>query len=142
MHGPIVITRNGKAVAVLLAPYDDDDLERILPGRSPGGFKRCWTVSDKASRTDKGCPTRISGRLCGSELKNERPRLPQTVSPNVDGDADRRMRATQGAPTAIAAFSWVLDGRFEWIPVRAKSQKTAASPPPRGGNEGPCAIQR
>jgi PHD/YefM family antitoxin component YafN of YafNO toxin-antitoxin module len=25
---PIVITRNGKAVAVLLAPVDDDDLER------------------------------------------------------------------------------------------------------------------
>jgi len=34
-EGPIVITRNGKAVAVLLAPQDDDDLERILVGRSP-----------------------------------------------------------------------------------------------------------
>ena len=35
VEGPIVITRNGKAVAVLLAPYDDDDLERIMLGRSP-----------------------------------------------------------------------------------------------------------
>ncbi len=26
-EGPLVITRNGKAVAVLLVPYDDDDLE-------------------------------------------------------------------------------------------------------------------
>ena len=35
IEGPIVITRNGKAVAVLLVPYDDDDLERLLLGRSP-----------------------------------------------------------------------------------------------------------
>ena len=33
-EGPIVITRNGKAVALLLVPYDDDDLERLLLGRS------------------------------------------------------------------------------------------------------------
>ncbi len=33
--GPIVITRNGKAVAVLLAPTDDDDLEALLLARSP-----------------------------------------------------------------------------------------------------------
>ncbi len=33
-EGPIVITRNGKAVAVLLAPDDDDDLERLMLGRS------------------------------------------------------------------------------------------------------------
>jgi prevent-host-death family protein len=33
--GPIVITRNGKAVAVLLVPSDDDDLERLLLSRSP-----------------------------------------------------------------------------------------------------------
>jgi prevent-host-death family protein len=33
-EGPIVITRNGKAAAVLLVPHDDDDLERLLLGRS------------------------------------------------------------------------------------------------------------
>jgi prevent-host-death family protein len=33
--GPVLITRNGKAAAVLLVPYDDDDLERLLLGRSP-----------------------------------------------------------------------------------------------------------
>jgi hypothetical protein len=33
--GPIVITRDGKAVAVLLVPNDDDDLERLLLERSP-----------------------------------------------------------------------------------------------------------
>jgi prevent-host-death family protein len=35
VEGPLVITRNGKAVAVLLVPHDDDDLERIMLGRSP-----------------------------------------------------------------------------------------------------------
>ena len=35
VEGPIVITRNGKAVAVLLVPFDDDDLERLMLGRSP-----------------------------------------------------------------------------------------------------------
>lgn len=34
-QGPVVITRNGKAVAVLLAPVDDDDLESLLLSRSP-----------------------------------------------------------------------------------------------------------
>lgn len=34
-QGPVVITRNGKAAAVLLVPYDDDDLERLILGRSP-----------------------------------------------------------------------------------------------------------
>mgnify|MGYP000128081811 CR=1 FL=1 len=34
-QGPIVITRNGKAVAVLVAPVDDEDLERLVLTRSP-----------------------------------------------------------------------------------------------------------
>jgi prevent-host-death family protein len=34
-EGPVVITRDGKAAAVLLVPRDDDDLERLLLGRSP-----------------------------------------------------------------------------------------------------------
>ncbi|MBK8047421.1 MAG: type II toxin-antitoxin system Phd/YefM family antitoxin [Anaerolineales bacterium] len=34
-EGPIVITRNDKAVAVLLVPLSDDDLEDLLLARSP-----------------------------------------------------------------------------------------------------------
>jgi prevent-host-death family protein len=34
-EGPVVITRNGKAVALLLAPLDDEDLEGLLLSRSP-----------------------------------------------------------------------------------------------------------
>ena len=33
--GPVIVTRNGKAVAVILAPVDDDDLERLVLSRSP-----------------------------------------------------------------------------------------------------------
>jgi len=33
--GPVIITRNGKPVAVLLAPLDDEDLERLVLSRSP-----------------------------------------------------------------------------------------------------------
>jgi prevent-host-death family protein len=34
-EGPIVVTRNGKAVAVLVAVTDDDELERLLLAHSP-----------------------------------------------------------------------------------------------------------
>ena len=34
-EGPIVITRNGKAFAVLVSPVDDDDVESLVLARSP-----------------------------------------------------------------------------------------------------------
>ena len=34
-EGPVVVTRNGKAVAVLVAVGDDDDVERLLMAHSP-----------------------------------------------------------------------------------------------------------
>jgi len=32
-EGPLVITRNGRAAAVLVVPEDDDDLERLILAR-------------------------------------------------------------------------------------------------------------
>ncbi len=52
-EGPVVITRNGKAVAVLLVPYDDDDLERLLLGRSPR-FQALLDRSRQSIREGKG----------------------------------------------------------------------------------------
>ena len=46
-EGPIVITRNGKTAAVLLVPSDDDDLERLLLGRSP----RFQALLDRSRRS-------------------------------------------------------------------------------------------
>lgn len=34
-EGPVIITRNGKPVAVLIAPKDEDDLESLVLARSP-----------------------------------------------------------------------------------------------------------
>jgi prevent-host-death family protein len=34
-EGPTIITRNGKPVAVLIAPADEDDLDRLMLARSP-----------------------------------------------------------------------------------------------------------
>jgi prevent-host-death family protein len=33
--GPVVVTRNGKAVAVIVAVQDDDEVERLLMAYSP-----------------------------------------------------------------------------------------------------------
>jgi prevent-host-death family protein len=52
-EGPIVITRNGKAAAVLLVPYDDNDLERILLGRSPR-FQALLNRSRESIKEGKG----------------------------------------------------------------------------------------
>lgn len=51
--GPIVITRHGRAVAVLLAPIDDDDLERLLLSRSPR-FRSLLSKSRRSIRAGKG----------------------------------------------------------------------------------------
>jgi prevent-host-death family protein len=34
-EGPVIITKNGKATAVILAVHDDDDLERLILAYSP-----------------------------------------------------------------------------------------------------------
>jgi prevent-host-death family protein len=52
-QGPLVITRNGKAVAVLLVPSDDDDLERLVLGRSPR-FRALLQRSRQSIKEGKG----------------------------------------------------------------------------------------
>ena len=52
-QGPVVITRNGKAVAVLLAPADDDDLEGLLLARSPR-FQSLLARSQESIAQGKG----------------------------------------------------------------------------------------
>jgi len=51
--GPVVITRNGKAVAVLLAPADDDDLEGLLLARSPR-FRNLLDRSRQSVKAGRG----------------------------------------------------------------------------------------
>jgi prevent-host-death family protein len=51
--GPVVITRNGKAAAVLIAPEDDEDLERLLLARSPR-FRALLSKSRQSIKGGKG----------------------------------------------------------------------------------------
>ena len=55
VEGPVVITRNGKPVAVLVVPYDDDDLERLMLGRSPQ-FRALLNRSRQSIKRGKGLP--------------------------------------------------------------------------------------
>jgi prevent-host-death family protein len=52
-NGPVVITRNGKAVAVLITPLNDDDLESILLARS-ARFQTMLEKSRQSIRAGKG----------------------------------------------------------------------------------------
>jgi prevent-host-death family protein len=51
--GPVVITRNGRAVAVLLTPENDEDLESLVLSRSPQ-FQEILNKSRKSIKTGKG----------------------------------------------------------------------------------------
>lgn len=57
VEGPVVITRNGKAAAVLLVPYDNDDLERLILARSPR-FQKMLERSRKSIKDGKGLSER------------------------------------------------------------------------------------
>ncbi|MGE5307236.1 MAG: type II toxin-antitoxin system Phd/YefM family antitoxin [Alphaproteobacteria bacterium] len=52
-EGPVIITRNGKAAAVLLAPRDDDDLERLILAHSRQ-FQSLLGRSRKTIKAGKG----------------------------------------------------------------------------------------
>lgn len=58
---PIVVTKNGRPVAVLLGIHDEDELERILLATRPN-FKLYWTKPNSASSRPAGWTTKHFGR--------------------------------------------------------------------------------
>ena len=70
-EGPVVITRNGKAVAVLLAPMNDEDLEGLLLARSPR-FQALLPNREKALRQAKDFLPGTSGKLWPPALAEAR----------------------------------------------------------------------
>jgi prevent-host-death family protein len=52
-EGPVIITRNGRPVAVLLAPADEDDLDRLMLARSPR-FQALLKKSRRSISAGKG----------------------------------------------------------------------------------------
>ena len=53
--GPIVVTKNGKPVAVLLAMQDEDEIERMILAYSPK-FQRILQTAEQQIQEGKGIP--------------------------------------------------------------------------------------
>jgi prevent-host-death family protein len=54
-EGPVVVTRNGKAVAVLLPVSDDDEIERLMMAYSPR-LQALLEAARQRIRDGKGIP--------------------------------------------------------------------------------------
>ncbi len=70
-EGPVVITRNGKAVAVLLAPMNDEDLESLLLARSPR-LQALLAKSRASIQAGKGLSSRNFWKAAAGRTKTGR----------------------------------------------------------------------
>jgi prevent-host-death family protein len=77
-EGPVIITRNGKAAAVLLAPKDNDDLERLMLAHSRRS-SLCLASHEEALKQAKACYKTNSGRLS-----------PGVTEPNARHESEKR----------------------------------------------------
>lgn len=68
--GPIIITKNGRAVAVLLAPVDDDDLESLILARSPR-FQGLLDKSRQSIKAGKGLSRKDFWQAVAERSKKE-----------------------------------------------------------------------
>ena len=50
--GPVVVTKNGRAVAVLDCVTNDDDVEDIVLAHSPKNCARCWMRPNNVSEKE------------------------------------------------------------------------------------------
>ena len=64
--GPIVVTKNGKPVALLLAVHDEDEIERMVLAYSPK-FQSILQTAEKQIRAGKGIRHEDFWREIGSE---------------------------------------------------------------------------
>jgi prevent-host-death family protein len=87
--GPIVITRNGKAVAVLVAPYDDEDLERLMLERAPS-FQALLNRSRQSIEAGQGLSEQDFWQVVRKRAKARRP---------AAKSASRQERRRQNRPT-------------------------------------------
>jgi prevent-host-death family protein len=98
-EGPVVITRNGKAVAVLIAPADGDELERLILAYSPR-FREILEQSEKSIREGKGLSwdqvmaqvDRLSGNVCGLGEPSGMEGTPEPLAVTEESPAYRTRR--------------------------------------------------
>lgn len=53
--GPIVVTKNGKPIAILLSVQDEDEIERMLMAYSPK-LQQILQLAERQIRAGKGIP--------------------------------------------------------------------------------------
>ena len=69
-EGPVIVTRNGKAVAVLLAVTDDDELERLVLAHSPK-FRAILEKSRRQIEETGGIPHEVFWREVEAESRED-----------------------------------------------------------------------
>lgn len=69
-EGPVIVTRNGKPVAVLLAVTDEDELERLVLAHSPK-FQAILDKSRRQIEQTGGIPHDIFWREVEAESREE-----------------------------------------------------------------------
>jgi prevent-host-death family protein len=84
-EGPVIVTRNGKAVAVLLAVTDDDELERLILAHSPK-FKALLDKSRRQIEKTGGIPHEQFWREVEADSRKK--------ASNANGSRRRRRRRT------------------------------------------------
>jgi len=99
-EGPVVITRNGKAVAVLLAPMNDEDLENLLLARSPR-FQALLAKSRESIQAGKGLSSRdfwkaVAHRHRRGVGPKQVSEVSQPGGPNQSAPANARSRRRRG----------------------------------------------
>ena len=77
--GPLVITRRGKKIGVLLAAVDDDDLEWLLLARNPR-FRAMLNRAEKSIDEGKGLSHEEFWKAAAERAKRQK-KLP--VAPNT-----------------------------------------------------------
>src|SRR5437899_2945485 len=74
--GPVVVTRNGKAVAVLLAVTDEDELERLILAHSPK-FQALLDKSRQQVEKTGGIPHDVFWREVAAETRPDNGKQPR-----------------------------------------------------------------
>lgn len=75
-EGPVIVTRNGKAVAVLLAVTDEDELERLVLAHSPK-FQALLDKSRRQIEKTGGIPHDVFWREVEAESRGNARRSKQ-----------------------------------------------------------------
>jgi prevent-host-death family protein len=79
-QGPVIVTRNGKAVAVLLAVTDEDELERLVLAHSPK-FQALLDRSRRQIEETGGIPHDVFWREAEAESQKDAAKVKRPPRP-------------------------------------------------------------